>query len=112
MPQAADRDTIGCCDRVRDYAAASADWTLLLLTLRLRDATGEPVAGARVNLEGGHVASGHGSGVRRAREVAPADTRVHSNSRWPGDWVVLIHVTLRGGRKLERQVRRYGRRTN
>jgi hypothetical protein len=38
------------------------------------------------------------------RQVAPGQYRGSLLFAMPGDWVVLIHVTLPDGRKLERQV--------
>ena len=36
-------------------------------------------------------------------EVAPGDYRANMNLSMAGDWVVLVHLTLRDGTKLERQ---------
>jgi hypothetical protein len=47
-----------------------------------------------------------------AKEVAPGQYQGSLEFAMPGDWVVLIHVTLRDGRKLERQVSVPGVSTN
>ena len=38
-----------------------------------------------------------------AREIEPGQYQGSLDFAMPGDWVVLIHVTLPDGRKLERE---------
>jgi len=47
-----------------------------------------------------------------AREIAPGQYQDSLEFAMPGDWVVLIHVTLPDGRKLERQLSIPGVTTN
>jgi hypothetical protein len=47
-----------------------------------------------------------------AREEAPGQYRGSLEFAMPGDWVVLIHVTLRDGKNLERDVNVPGVSTN
>jgi hypothetical protein len=36
-------------------------------------------------------------------EVAPGDYRANMEFTMAGDWVIVVHLTLRDGEKLERQ---------
>jgi hypothetical protein len=74
------------------------------ITVKLRDAAGEPVPGARVGLEADMSHPGMAPVFGEAREVAPGQYQGSVEFAMPGDWVALIHVTLPDGRKLERQV--------
>jgi Flp pilus assembly protein CpaB len=74
-----------------------------ILTVKLRDAAGKPVAGALVSLEANMSHPGMAPVFGEAREGAPGQYQGALDFAMPGDWVVLIHVTLRDGRKLERQ---------
>jgi hypothetical protein len=38
-----------------------------------------------------------------AREIEPGRYQAHLRFEMAGDWVILLHVTLLGGQKLERQ---------
>ena len=39
-----------------------------------------------------------------AREIEPGRYQAHLRFEMAGDWVILLHVTLPGGQKLERQI--------
>jgi hypothetical protein len=72
--------------------------------VKLRDAAGKPVAGARVNLEADMSHPGMAPLFGEAREGARGEYAGSMEFAMPGDWVVLIHVTLPDGRKQDRQV--------
>jgi YtkA-like len=75
-----------------------------VLSVRLRDTAGKLVVGARVGLEGDMSHPGMAPVIGEAREVAPGQYQGSLEFAMPGDWVVLIHVTLPDGRTLERDV--------
>jgi YtkA-like len=75
-----------------------------VLTVKLSDAAGAPVAGARINLEADMSHAGMASVFGETREVAPGQYQGSLAFAMPGDWGLLIHVTLPDGRKLEREV--------
>jgi hypothetical protein len=75
-----------------------------LITVKLRDAAGKLVAGARVNLEADMSHPGMVPVFGEAREVVPGQYQGSLEFAMPGDWVVLIYVTLPDGRTLERDV--------
>jgi hypothetical protein len=72
--------------------------------VKLRDAVGQPVPGAHINLEADMAHPGMAPVFGEVRQIAPAQYQGSLEFAMPGDWVVLIHVTLPDGRKLERQV--------
>jgi YtkA-like len=72
--------------------------------VKLRDAAGQAVAGARVSLEANMSHPGMAPMFAEAKEGEPGQYMGSMELAMAGDWVVLIHVTLRDGRKLEREV--------
>jgi hypothetical protein len=74
-----------------------------ILTVRLRDSAGNPVAGARVSLEANMSHPGMAPVFGEAREGAPGQYQGRMEFAMAGDWVVLIHVTLPDGRKIDRE---------
>jgi hypothetical protein len=75
-----------------------------ILNVKLRDAAGKPVAGARVNVEADMSHPGMAPLFADAKEIAAGQYQGALEFAMPGDWFVLIHVTLPDGRKLERQL--------
>jgi hypothetical protein len=75
-----------------------------LLTVKLRDAAGKPVAGARVSFEANMSHPGMAPAFGEAKEGELGRYQGSVEFAMAGDWVVLIHVTLPDGRKLDRQV--------
>jgi hypothetical protein len=47
-----------------------------------------------------------------AKEIAAGRYQAHVEFQMAGDWVILVHVTLPDGRKLERQIDVRGVRPN
>lgn len=74
------------------------------VSFRLTNESHEPVAGARVQVEGDMSHPGMAPIFADAVETAPGDYRAPLNFTMGGDWVVLFHITLSDGRKLERQM--------
>jgi hypothetical protein len=75
-----------------------------VLSVKLRDATEDPVEGARVGSEADMSHPGMAPVFGEARESAPGQYQGSLEFAMAGDWVVLIHVTLPDGRSLEREV--------
>jgi hypothetical protein len=103
----------GCRKAVEPQSAIAIEYGIspqpvrvgpVAITVKLRDAAGEPVPGARVNLEAGMSHPGMAPVFGEVREVTPGRYQGSLEFAMPGDWVILIHVTLPDGRKLERQV--------
>jgi hypothetical protein len=103
----------GCRKPVEPQSAVAIDYAIspqpvrigpAIFNVKLRDAAGNPVAGARVNFEADMSHPGMAPVFGGAKEVAPGQYQGSLEFAMPGDWVVLIHVTLPNGRELERQV--------
>lgn len=73
------------------------------LTLKLTDAAGRPVTGAYIAIEADMTHAGMAPGFAEARETGPGRYQSPLSLQMVGDWVILLHVTLANGRKLERQ---------
>ncbi len=74
------------------------------ITFRLTNRSHQPVAGARVQVEGDMSHPGMAPVFAGAREIAPGDYRAPLNFSMGGDWVILFHINLSDGRKVERQM--------
>ncbi len=70
----------------------------------LTDASHQSVAGARVQVEGDMSHPGMAPVFSDAYELAPGNYKAPLELSMGGDWVVLFHITLRDGRKIERQM--------
>jgi hypothetical protein len=74
------------------------------VTLRVADATGTPVSGARVHLEGNMTHAGMRPVFGEATELAPGRYQSTLEFTMGGDWVVLVRLTLPDGREIEREL--------
>ncbi len=73
------------------------------IRLRLTDASQKQLPGAEIKLEGNMSHAGMSPVFADTLEVAPGEYRAKMNLSMAGDWVILVHLTLRDGAKLERQ---------
>jgi hypothetical protein len=73
------------------------------ITLRVADASGRPLGGARISLEGNMTHPGMRPVFGEARELEPGRYQSPLEFTMGGDWVVLVRLTLPDGRKIERQ---------
>ena len=73
------------------------------ITLRLSDAGGTPWTGAKVSLEGNMSHPGMRPVFSEAREIGSGRYEAPIEFTMGGDWIILVHITLRDGRKLQRQ---------
>ena len=73
------------------------------IRLRLTDASRKPLRGAEIKLEGNMSHAGMSPELANTLEVAPGQYRANMELSMAGDWIVLVHLTLRDGTKLERQ---------
>jgi YtkA-like len=74
------------------------------ISLKLTDKNGAPVSGARVDLEGNMSHAGMSPASVDAKEIETGKYRGKLELMMAGDWIVLVHVTLPDGEKLERQI--------
>jgi YtkA-like protein len=73
------------------------------ITLRVTDASGKPLSGARIRLEGNMSHAGMVPVFADAAEAEPGRYRSHMELSMAGDWIVLVHLTLPDGTKVDRQ---------
>lgn len=76
----------------------------IVVTLRLTDSASKAVAGAHIALEADMSHAGMAPVFGDAKEVAPGRYQSQLALGMAGDWVILLHVVLPGGEKLERQI--------
>ena len=75
-----------------------------LVTLTLSDSAGQPITGAKVELEGNMSHAGMAPTLAQPTEVNPGRYEAPLEFNMAGDWFILVRATLPDGRKLERQV--------
>jgi hypothetical protein len=74
------------------------------LAVQMADAQARPVAGANIQIEGDMAHPGMAPVFSGARETAPGTYEAQLDFNMPGDWVVLEHIRLADGTKIERQL--------
>ena len=76
---------------------------LATITLRLADPSAKAVTGAQITLEGNMSHAGMAPVFAKAKETEPGRYQAPLDFTMRGDWIVLIHLTMSDGQKLERQ---------
>jgi hypothetical protein len=74
------------------------------VTLRVREASGRPLSGARVRLEANMTHAGMRPVFAEARESEPGRYRSELEFTMAGDWVITVRLALPDGRELEREI--------
>lgn len=74
-----------------------------MVSVHLTDAAGQPLSHARIEVEGDMDHPGMAPVFSSAEETAPGSYRAPLTFTMGGDWVVLLHITLADGRRIERQ---------
>jgi hypothetical protein len=74
------------------------------ITLKLADAGGKPIAGAKIAIEADMSHAGMSPVFAEAKEGKAGRYQAHIEFPMAGDWVLLLHIRLPGGKKLERQI--------
>ena len=75
----------------------------LTITLTVRDASGKPATGVRVNLEGNMSHAGMTPVFAAATDTELGRYSSTMELSMAGDWYFVVHMTLPDGRKLQRQ---------
>ncbi len=73
------------------------------IVLRLTDASGTAVKGARLELEGNMSHPGMAPVFTETTETEPGRYRANLVLSMAGDWHIAVHITLRDGRKFDRE---------
>jgi hypothetical protein len=74
------------------------------VTFKLADANSKPLTGAHIAIEADMSHPGMSPLFSEAKESEPGRYQAHLEFSMAGDWVILLHVTLPDGKKLERQI--------
>ena len=74
------------------------------IDVELRDAQGQAVSGAHVELEGNMSHAGMSPVIGVMREIESGKYRGTLPLTMAGDWIVLVNVTLSNGRHAEHQI--------
>jgi hypothetical protein len=74
------------------------------IILKLCDANGKPVPGAHIAIETDMSHAGMSPGFAEAKEADAGRYKAPLKFQMAGDWVILLHITLPDGKKLERQI--------
>lgn len=82
------------------------------ITFKLADAGGKPITHAKIAVEADMTHAGMSPVFADAVEAQPGRYQAALNFQMAGDWILLLHITLPGGTKLERQIEVRGVRPN
>lgn len=74
------------------------------VTFSMSDPHGQAIQGARIALEADMSHPGMRPEFGEAREIGAGHYQGRLTFTMPGDWVVLLHITLRGGQTFDRQM--------
>lgn len=74
------------------------------VTLKVTDAAGRALTGAKIKIEGNMSHAGMSPVFAEAGEVAPGRYQAHLEFTMSGDWVLLMDLTLPDNRRLQRQI--------
>ena len=75
----------------------------IAVSFSLEDAS-KPLTGAHVALEGDMTHAGMAPVFGDAKETGPGQYQGQLTLNMGGDWVVLAHITLANGKKVEKQI--------
>lgn len=74
------------------------------IAFRLSDSAFRPITGARISVEGDMSHAGMAPVFGEAKEAEPGRYQAQLNLDMAGDWVVLLHIVMPSGEKVERQI--------
>jgi hypothetical protein len=95
-----------------EISPAPARVGIVTITFKLANAGGKPITGARVAVEADMSHAGMSPVFADAKEEQSGRYQARLNFQMAGDWIVLLHVSLPDGKKLERQIEVSGVRPN
>lgn len=74
-----------------------------VILLKVTEASGKALTGAHITLEGNMSHAGMAPVFAKAEESEPGRYQAPFEFSMAGDWIVLVHVTLADGQKVEQQ---------
>jgi hypothetical protein len=87
-----------------EISPAPARVGVATITFKLTDAGGKPITGALIAVEADMSHAGMSPVFGETKEEQPGRYAARLSFQMAGDWIILLHVTLPGGKKLERQI--------
>jgi hypothetical protein len=82
------------------------------VTIQLADPAAAPISHAHISVEADMSHPGMAPVFADAAEALPGSYQAHLDFNMGGDWVVLLHIRLADGRKIERQIDVHGVESN
>ena len=82
------------------------------VTIQMKDIAAKPVSRATIQVEADMSHPGMSPVFGEAEEIGPGSYQARTDFSMPGDWVVLFHIQLPDGQKIERQMDVRGVRLN
>lgn len=73
------------------------------VAIQLSDKNAQPISHADIHVEGDMSHPGMAPIFGTVEETGPGSYQAHLNFNMGGDWVVLLHIRLADGRKIEKQ---------
>ncbi len=104
---------MGCREQSKDLRDVGVDLALTpdspcvgpaTAVVTLRDAGGQPIAGAEVKLEGNMSHAGMAPVLAETSETSPGRYEADLAFTMSGDWFILVQAALPDGRSLERKI--------
>lgn len=104
---------VGCSRGAKDLPEIAVDLVIspeppqlgpAAITVTLQDAEGEPISGARVELEGNMNHAGMVPVFADTVEVTPGRYQASLEFTMGGDWFILVRADLPDGRSMERKI--------
>jgi|SRR5271165_1362596 len=104
---------IAACHRKDDAAGISVQEQITpqpvrvgpaTVVIQLADASAKPVVHATIMVEANMSHPGMGPVFSTANETTPGSYRTQIDFNMGGDWIVLLHIKLADGRKIEHQL--------
>jgi len=74
------------------------------VSFKLADGAGKAIKGAQIAIEADMSHPGMSPLFAQANEIEPGRYEARLEFKMAGDWIILLHVTLPDGKKLERQI--------
>lgn len=74
------------------------------IELKVTHKDGQPLSGARVELEGNMSHPGMSPVMSETKEIEPGKYRGALQLSMAGDWIILVHITPADGQRLQRQL--------
>jgi hypothetical protein len=96
----------------REISPEPARVGVVTITFKLADAGGKPIKGAKISVEADMSHAGMSPVFADAVEEPLGRYQAIVKFPMAGDWILLLHIILPGGKKLERQIEVRGVRPN